>query len=84
MPELHWIAGTCPPPDERNEIRRKTSDGLNSCPTVFELGDEVVLQGYELDTETRRMLNIPEGENAVRMPKDVYLSGADVLSGRRG
>jgi hypothetical protein len=51
---------------------------------VFELGDEVVLQGYELDTETRRMLNIPEGENAVRMPKDVYLNGADVLSGRRG
>jgi len=84
MPKPYWIAGTCLPPDERNEIRRKPSDGLSSCPTVFELGDEVVLQGYELDDETRRMLNIPEGENAVRMPKDVYVRGADVLTGRRG
>jgi hypothetical protein len=53
------------------------SDDLNSCPTVLELGeDEVVLQGYELDDETRRMLNIPAGENAVRMPKELYLRSA--------
>ena len=42
------------------------SDSLNSCPTVIGLGDDdVVLQGYKLDTETRRRLNIPEGEDAI-------------------
>jgi hypothetical protein len=91
MPELRWIAGTCLPPDDPppdvwtaiHHERRKASDGLNSCPTVFEFGDEVVVQGYDLDDETRRKLNIPDGENAVRMPKSTYLGGADVLSGRQ-
>lgn len=53
------------------------SDGLNSCPTVIGLGeDDVVLQGYKLDAETRHRLNIPEGEDAVVMPKELYLRGA--------
>jgi len=82
MPELRWIAGTCPPPDGWNEMRRRTSDGLNSCPAVFELGDEVVMQGDLLDEENRRKLNIPDGENAVRIPKSVYLRGAELLSER--
>lgn len=57
------------------------SDGLNTCPTVIELGDhEVVLQGYELDDSTRRQLNIPPGESAVRMPKVLYLEGARRLT----
>ena len=57
------------------------SDGINSCPTVLELGDdEVVLQGYDLDGETRRELNIPAGENAIKMPKALYLEGARRLA----
>jgi hypothetical protein len=53
------------------------SDGLNSCPTVMGLGDDdVVLQGYKLDAETRARLNIPEGEDAIVMPKTVYAEGA--------
>jgi hypothetical protein len=57
------------------------SDSLNSCPTVIGLGeDDVVLQGYQLDAETRRRLNIPEGEDAVMMPKALYLEGAKRLA----
>jgi hypothetical protein len=57
------------------------SDSLNSCPTVIGFGDdEVILQGKKLDAETRRRLNIPEGEDAVVMPKDLYLRGARRLA----
>jgi hypothetical protein len=56
------------------------SEGINSCPTVLELGDDVILQGYELDAETRQELSIPDGENAVRMPKELYLRGARTLT----
>jgi hypothetical protein len=53
------------------------SDGLNSCPTVIGYGDdEVILQGRKLDAETRRRLDIPEGEDAVVMPTELYLRGA--------
>jgi hypothetical protein len=53
------------------------SDSLNSCPTVIGLGeDDVVLQGFKLDAETRRRLAIPDGEDAVVMPKELYLRGA--------
>jgi hypothetical protein len=53
------------------------SDGLNSCPTVIGLGDnDVVLQGYRLDAETRHRLNIPEGEDAIVMPRALYVEGA--------
>lgn len=54
-----------------------SSDSLNSCPTVMGFGDdEVILQGYRLDAETRHRLNIPDGEDAVVMPKEIYLRGA--------
>jgi hypothetical protein len=57
------------------------SDGLNTCPTVLAEGElDVILQGYELDEETRRTLNIPAGENAIRMPKTLYLEGARRLA----
>ena len=57
------------------------SDSLNSCPTVIGLGDDdVVLQGYTLDAETRRRLNIPDGEDAIMMPKALYLEGARRLA----
>lgn len=53
------------------------SDGLNSSPTVMGLGDnDVVVQGYRLDAETRRRLNIPEGEDAIVMPRTLYVEGA--------
>jgi hypothetical protein len=57
------------------------SDSLNSCPTVIGLGDDdVVLQGYRLDAETRHRLNIPEEEDAIVMPKELYLRGARRLA----
>jgi hypothetical protein len=57
------------------------SDGLNTCPTVIDvIGDEVViLQGIELSADERRRLNIPEGENAIRMPKEMFVRGARKL-----
>ena len=56
------------------------SDSLNSCPTVIGLGDDdVILQGAKLDAETRGRLNIPEGEDAAIMPRDIYLKGAKRL-----
>jgi hypothetical protein len=58
------------------------SDGLNTCPTVIEVVDspEVIVQGRQLDAETRRRLNIPEGEDAVWVPKELYLRGANSLT----
>lgn len=55
------------------------SDGLNSCPTVMgiiEDGDNLVLQGYKLDDGTRQALKIPDGEDAIVMPKYIFLRGA--------
>jgi hypothetical protein len=57
------------------------SDGLTSCPTVLCLGDDdMVLVGYKLDAETRRRLDIPDGEDAVIMPRELYLKGARRLA----
>ena len=59
------------------------SDGLNTCPTVLEVLDRddiVVVQGLTLDAEMRRELNIPEGEDAVVIAKDIYLRGARTLT----
>jgi hypothetical protein len=53
------------------------SDDLNSCPTVIGFGEsDVILQDPKLDAETRARLNIPEGEDAIVMPKTLYLEGA--------
>lgn len=63
--QLYKIAGT------------DGSDSLNSCPTVIGFGDDdVILQGPKLDAGTRRRLNIPEGEDAIVMPRELYLRGA--------
>jgi hypothetical protein len=52
-------------------------DDLNSCPTVIGFTEaDVILQGRKLDAETRERLNIPEGEDAIVMPKALYLQGA--------
>lgn len=57
------------------------SDGLNSCPTVIGFGDdEVIVQGRKLDPETRARLRIPDGEDAVAMPAEIYLRGARNLT----
>lgn len=44
--------------------------------------DMVVLVGArlgKLDPETRRLLDIPEGEDALAMPKEIYLRGARLM-----
>lgn len=58
------------------------SDGLNTCPTVIEVIDQdrIILQGNVLDDETRRRLNIPEGEDAIWMPAELFLRGARKLT----
>jgi hypothetical protein len=57
------------------------SNGLNSCPTVIGFGDDdVILQGKKLNAWTRRRLNIPRGEDAVVMPRELYLRGARNLT----
>jgi hypothetical protein len=59
------------------------SDGLNTCPTIIEVVDSedlIIVQGQQLDAETRRKLNIPDGEDAVVVPKDLYLRGAHRLT----
>lgn len=59
------------------------SDGLNTCPTVIEqVGDSenVYVQGMRVDAETRRELNIPDDEDIVMMPRDLYLRGAHALT----
>jgi len=67
--------------DARGKLRKivgsPDSDGLNSCPTVIGFGeDQVVLQGYTISNELRRDLNIPAGEDAVIMPRAMYVEGA--------
>ena len=57
------------------------SNGINSCPTVIGFGDDdVILQGKKLDSQTRRRLNIPDDEDAIVMPRELYLSGAGNLT----
>ena len=57
------------------------SNGLNSCPTVIGFGDDdVILQGKKLDAGTRRRLNIPADEDAIVMPRELYLRGARNLT----
>lgn len=58
------------------------SDGLNTCPTILgQMDDErIIVQGEELDDETRQALNIPAGENAVIVPRELYLRGAARLT----
>ena len=43
---------------------------------IIDDGDNLVLQGYKLDDATRRTLGIPDGEDAIVMPKNVFLRGA--------
>jgi hypothetical protein len=57
------------------------SSDLNSCPTVIGLGeDDVILQGKKPSATTRRRLKIPRGEDAIVMPKELYLRGARNLA----
>jgi hypothetical protein len=46
-----------------------------SCPTIYESGDELVVQGYVSTLAT------PEGEQAVRIPKSVLINAAAALGG---
>jgi hypothetical protein len=59
-----------------------SSDGLNTCPTIIGQTDDdkIIVQGLRLDDETRCALNIPDGEDAVAVPRDLYLRGAAALT----
>lgn len=59
------------------------SDGVNSCPTVLERegdNDHVYVQGMRVPAEVRRELDIPDNEDLVMMPRDLYLRGAHALT----
>jgi hypothetical protein len=60
-----------------------TCDDIETCPKVFVEDGEAVVQGYEINTETRDQLNLPAGENAVRLPQTVILEAADAIRGAR-
>jgi hypothetical protein len=64
---LRQVAGTC--------------DDIETCPKVFDAGEDVVVQGYDLDGETRRQLHLPAGEAAVRLPRQLILDAARRLKG---
>lgn len=60
------LAGTC-------------SNGIN-CPTVY-AGDDgiVIVQGYDADSALE--LELPAGEAAVSIPREVLLAAAAALAG---
>lgn len=64
---LRRLAGNC-------------SNGIN-CPTVYALdgGDTVIVQGYTGATDE---LELPFGEDAVAIPREVLLAAAEALRGR--
>lgn len=50
-------------------VAHSNCDQCNKCPTIFELSNgDFLVQGYEMaDADT--LIDIPEGERAVRLPK---------------
>lgn len=48
-----------------------------SCPTVWKTeGDDLLVQGFEI---TEHGLDVPAGEDIVRLPRDVILAAAQAL-----
>jgi hypothetical protein len=50
----------------------------NGCPTVFTLGDEIVIQGYSVDHATVGF-EVPTGEQLVRIPLSLLHEGSALL-----
>jgi len=43
------------------------------CPTVFEDSDgSIVVQGYKLSESDRKDIELPDTEDAVRIPRELY------------
>jgi hypothetical protein len=55
-------------------------DDIQTCPGVFEEGDDVVVQGYEIGVETRAQLRFGADESAVRLPRKLILDAARRLT----
>lgn len=55
-------------------------DDLATCPGVFVEGDDVVVQGYQISTDTRAQLTLAANETAVRLPRQLILDAAARLS----
>jgi len=63
---LRQVAGDC--------------DDIQTCPGVFEEGDDVVVQGYEIGAETRAQLRLGTDESAVRLPRKLILDAAQRMA----
>jgi hypothetical protein len=58
-------------------IARDSCDGPDGCPTVYaSSGQDVVVQGYDVDGTTLSELRLPTGENAVRLPGRLIIKAA--------
>ena len=66
------------------DILHKDDCGRSSCPTVYlERDRDLVVQGEQVDSETLARLDVPPGENAVRIPAEVLLRALEELRGVR-
>jgi hypothetical protein len=44
------------------------------CPTIYETDSgSFVIQGFQIDKDTRSQLPIPDGEDAVEIPKELLI-----------
>jgi len=51
-------------------LGKDPDSGHDGCPAVYDDGDAYVIQGWKVDDTTRaELLNVAEGEDAVRIPK---------------
>jgi hypothetical protein len=48
------------------------------CPTIFATGDDVIVQGYAVDS-AEAGIDLPEGEMLVRIPRSLLHDGAHRL-----
>ncbi len=52
-------------------LAENTCDDRIQCPKILQHGDDVVVTGYLLDDDTRSRLHLPDGEDAIKLPKQV-------------
>ena len=48
------------------------------CPTIFAAGDDVVIQGYPIDSGEAG-IDVPDGEILVRIPRSLLHDGSNRL-----
>jgi hypothetical protein len=49
-------------------------DDRIQCPKIVQHGDDVIVTGYLLDNDTRSRLQLPDREDAIRLPREVALA----------